>query len=138
MINLVLIGLCALMMVQSSPKSLDDLKWKNRVVLYFPQKDLAWQNPNDSLLLEMEERKIIFFVIRDSVESNSDMVFSADYISKLDSRYKMGAKSPSWVLIGLDGGAKLRKEEVLNWSYIFKTIDAMPMRQSEIRKSKGF
>ena len=47
----------------------------------------------------------------------------------------MEKNQSNWVLIGLDGGVKLNKEGLPDWEYIFKTIDSMPMRQSEIRKS---
>lgn len=127
-----------IIMAQDSPKTLDDFRWKNRIVLYFPQEADLWVTPDDSILNEIEERKIKYFVIADSVFSNSEVEFSADYINKITNRYKIGAKKSSWVLIGLDGGAKVKKEEEIDWSYIFKSIDSMPMRQSEIRKKGGW
>ncbi|WP_235062802.1 DUF4174 domain-containing protein [Indibacter alkaliphilus] len=126
-----------ILQVQDKPKTLEDLRWKNRVVLYFPHDTSSWTFPDDSISNEIEERKIKYFVISDTAFSNSEMEFSQAYLDKLKIRYKMGSKLDSWVLIGLDGGAKVRKEEKIDWEYIFKTIDAMPMRQSEIRRGGG-
>lgn len=121
-------------MAQDKPKTLDDFRWENRIVLYFPQNSSQWTSPDDSLKQMIEERKIKYFVVSDSLISNAEIEFTPDYIKRINSKYKMGTKNSSWVLIGLDGGAKVRKEELLDWGYIFKTIDAMPMRQSEIRR----
>jgi hypothetical protein len=38
------------------------------------------------------------------------------------------------VLIGLDGGIKLRRNELLTCEELFRTIDQMPMRRSELKK----
>jgi len=42
------------------------------------------------------------------------------------------------ILIGLDGGIKLRKNELIKYEELFGVIDQMPMRKSEIkRRNKG-
>ena len=41
------------------------------------------------------------------------------------------------ILIGLDGGVKLRKSELLSSEELFTVIDGMPMRRAEIRRSKN-
>jgi hypothetical protein len=104
---------------------------------------LIFQNDNepkevlsDSLLKEIKERKIIYFFIGEGVKSNAEIDFSSTYREGLKNRYQMGKIKNSWVLIGLDGGIKMRKEEELDWSLVFKTIDSMPMRQSEINYNK--
>ena len=40
------------------------------------------------------------------------------------------------ILIGLDGGVKLRQSEILKKEELFDTIDSMPMRQKEMKKEK--
>jgi hypothetical protein len=40
------------------------------------------------------------------------------------------------VLIGLDGGIKLRKRELLKCEELFGVIDQMPMRRSEMNRKK--
>lgn len=41
------------------------------------------------------------------------------------------------ILIGKDGGAKLRSEKPLSMAKLQETIDAMPMRQDEMNGKKG-
>lgn len=41
------------------------------------------------------------------------------------------------ILIGLDGGVKLRQNEILNLEKLFATIDVMPMRQAELKNRKN-
>jgi hypothetical protein len=126
----------ASLVLQEKPKQLEDLRWKNRLVLIF-QNDLESKDVlSDSLLKEIKERKIIYFFIGEGVKSNAEIDFSSLYIEGLKNRYQLGEIKNSWVLIGLDGGIKMRKEEELDWRLIFKTIDSMPMRQSEIKYQK--
>ena len=41
------------------------------------------------------------------------------------------------VLIGKDGGAKLKSDKPLSMQKLIDTIDAMPMRQEEMRAGRG-
>ena len=41
------------------------------------------------------------------------------------------------ILIGKDGGEKFRSSSILSTSNLFAMIDAMPMRQAEIRRLKN-
>ena len=41
------------------------------------------------------------------------------------------------ILIGKDGGEKFRSTSILSTSRLFAMVDAMPMRQAEIRRSKN-
>jgi hypothetical protein len=120
---------------QDKPKSIEDFRWKNRLVLYFQtgnDQDLSF---SDSLVHEIDERKIVYFVFNDSLTSNKELDFSDAYLKYLHKKYAIGTKKDCWVLIGLDGGVKERVEDTLDWSRIFKLVDAMPMRQSEIRRN---
>ena len=40
------------------------------------------------------------------------------------------------ILIGLDGGIKLRETEVMIRTVLFNKVDSMPMRRSELRKKQ--
>ncbi len=114
--------------------TLEDLKWENRIVLYFPSENAELFQLTDSLKKEIEERKLVYFILNEETVSNKSGSMPQAYTEELKSKYQLGSKKDSWVLIGLDGGVKLKKEEKLDWELIFNTIDAMPMRRSEIRK----
>jgi hypothetical protein len=114
--------------------TLEQLRWKNRIVLYLPR---PGQNPEfeiESLKDKLYERKIIFLSIGKAFYSNSELNFSNDYLESLQKKYFGGKNQEKWILIGLDGGIKLNRQGEPDWDFIFKTIDAMPMRQSELRK----
>jgi hypothetical protein len=38
------------------------------------------------------------------------------------------------ILVGKDGGVKFRQDRILELKEIFRVIDAMPMRQQEMKK----
>lgn len=119
--------------------TLEDLRWKNRVLLVFPPLDeefpLVWEM-TDSLLAKIEERDLIYFVFGDSLITNTDFSFDESYEENLKARYALGSKNICWVLLGKDGGLKLRQEgSNPDWELLFATIDAMPMRQKEINRN---
>jgi hypothetical protein len=122
--------------IHEKPRNLEDFRWKNRLVLIFQNGSETNHVYSDSLMMEMKERKVLYFLIDTELESNAEVNFSNNYLKGLKSRYQIGEESSSWVLIGLDGGIKMRGEGDLNWNLIFKTIDSMPMRQSEIKSTK--
>jgi len=49
---------------------------------------------------------------------------------------RFDAKTFSIVLIGKDGGEKLRRTKPLTPAELFALVDAMPMRRAEMRESK--
>jgi len=125
-----------LLTMQDTVKNLDHLKWQNRLVLYFPQDQNNEFEFPDSLMVELEERKIAYFIFNDkNIESNLPVKFSDSYKKSLSKRYTLGSNTDCLVLIGLDGGVKLRKEEELDWVLILQTIDSMPMRISKIKNN---
>lgn len=123
-----------ILFTQDATMTLENLKWEYRVVLYFPEAEESDLLITDSIHQEIQERKIAYFIFGDSVISNIDTSFSPAYLQQIKNKYKMGYKDSMYVLLGLDGGVKLRKEEPLDWANIFQAIDAMPMRQSEKKR----
>lgn len=117
--------------------TLDDLKWKKRVLLCFvsPSDESAFMlEINDSIEQAMNERDLVYFLISDSIASNSGYFFDEKYVEEIRKMYSLGSKSHCWALLGKDGSLKLRKEgESPQWEELFTTIDAMPMRQKEIK-----
>ncbi|WP_297338519.1 DUF4174 domain-containing protein [Algoriphagus sp.] len=109
-------------------KVLEDFRWKNRVFII-----------NASPLDEIEEkqfedRKLLYFQFQE------DRLETSNYEGEinLESFMKIIKAQPTenWYLIGLDGGVKRTGKGSPNVDQIWEIIDAMPMRQSEIRKEK--
>ena len=48
-------------------------------------------------------------------------------------KYKASAKNFTFILIGKDGGVKLRANEPISKEKLYRTVDDMPMRKSEMK-----
>jgi hypothetical protein len=89
--------------------------------------------------MEMGERKLVLY------EIIGDKYRKTDF-QKMDSAF-VWQTAESWprelvdhsspfhvMLIGLDGGIKLKKSEILTKTQLFGLIDSMPMRRQEIKR----
>lgn len=117
--------------VFSTENTLEDLKWKKNVIMLFPQSAEVEMAFTDSVDLKMQSRELVWFVISDSLYSNTALHFSEEYIGELKTRYLLGSKSSCWVLLGKDGGLKIRKEEQLDWDRIIATVDSIPFSNGD-------
>ncbi|XLS29856.1 DUF4174 domain-containing protein [Flavobacteriaceae bacterium M23B6Z8] len=122
----------------SKAQDLSKHQWKHRIVLLISnensnpdlQKQLnAFKNQHD----ELEERKLIVYrVTPHSYKTLNDEEWKKS--SSLYDTYKNNDEAFKLVLIGLDGSTKTQKNHFLSCEDLFAIIDAMPMRQREIRK----
>ncbi len=48
-------------------------------------------------------------------------------------KFKVSDKNFAFILIGKDGGEKLRSDEIVSLQKLYATIDPRPMRRSEMR-----
>lgn len=121
-------------------QSLKDYQWKNRLVVVFTD---TISNPSYREQLEImkketpqfEERKLQLILAvpgkyREIFPSTSGWVPDPE----LYKYRKMASEDFEVLLIGLDGGVKLRQASPFTTKRLFSTIDSMPMRQAEIRK----
>lgn len=122
--------------------NLADFQWKNRLLLVIGEDET-----NEKYMEQLEE-------FNGSEEALKERRLIIIEIQKV--RYRVHHKSKEWILsgseykkysktksdfgvllIGLDGGVKVRKKDVVKEERIYQTIDSMPMRISEIRSKKG-
>lgn len=127
-----------------SAQTLEDHIWENRVVVLFSddvknekvdQQLSEFHNQEESLA----DRKLVIYTIQGKTtyvfDAKSNMLESSKI--KLDNQLINELKDASnfvIVLIGLDGGVKLKSEKVRSRKSIYDKIDGMPMRRSEITK----
>jgi hypothetical protein len=117
--------------------ALDGYRWQNRLLLVFaPDADSALYRQQQQMLLVAEcglnERDmVIIFVIRDAVSTKGS---PAAPVAAVDLRDAYGVLPHEFrvVLIGKDGGVKLRQEEPISAADLFALIDSMPMRKQEM------
>jgi hypothetical protein len=139
----------ALALAQDAP-SLASLKDKNRVLLVFApsdqtpdferQLDLLASHPND-----LRERDLVLLPVvtmaHPPTDANTLRVPHppvASPTAQLDLRHRFHVAPGAFtvILIGKDGGEKLRQHTPISIDKLNATIDAMPMRQEEMRQKK--
>ncbi|MGL6260853.1 DUF4174 domain-containing protein [Vibrio sp. WXL210] len=119
----------------SSLQQLSELQWQHRILLIqsmpSADSDIAQLIANQS---EIEERHILWFVLS---ERGMQTNYAGPMSPQLDDEIAAMFSDPTRevVLIGKDGGIKSRAD-TFNLAELFEQIDAMPMRQKEIRQQK--
>lgn len=124
-------------------QNLNDHRWKNRVILILSdkaecepcQKQLEELN---KIPAELIERKLkIYSSIPGQSRINFDQKVESEQNWSKSSTHKRYSKKEhdfEVVLIGLDGGVKLRQHALLTNADLLQKIDAMPMRAGEMRR----
>ncbi len=117
---------------------LESYRWKKRVLLIFSKTD------NEAFFTkqiatvrqameEYEEREVVILcVMKGKISDEKGNVLAT--ISPKDELNTLFDQQVGIVLIGKDGGEKLRSIEPVSNEAIFGLIDSMPMRKSEVSK----
>lgn len=121
---------------------LEEYKWKNRLLVVFsPSEDYARYQDLEKQLRDQEreiiDRHLLVFHIFESGESRLGNS-SIDQQLAAQLRNCFSAKPGEFivVLIGKDGGEKLRRGTDVDIGEILALIDSMPMRQREMRERR--
>ncbi len=135
-------SLFLILMLTSCMGATQDLsshRWENRVLLILVEDTdhPVYQDQISELnrdIAGVEDRKLIIYTIKPNefttglkklTWTSSDDLYVQN--KQLDGDFEI-------ILIGLDGGIKLRQAELLKNDKLFAFIDAMPMRRNELRK----
>ncbi|WP_169315238.1 DUF4174 domain-containing protein [Bernardetia litoralis] len=121
-------------------------QWKNRIVVIFSEnKENDIFKKQIQLFLEnkeeLKERDLVIFqVFKNEGRNPNQKIISNSDIELLQKRFDFhfdteNKNNFAVFLVGKDGGTKLKTEnKTLNIENLFGVIDAMPMRQSEIKR----
>ena len=120
-------------------QSLAQHEWENRVVLLFTpnfqnqelKRQLDFFQKNQKGVID--RKLIIYQITPDEVKKAGKFLKEISEISSWLKKFKIDKNEFTFILIGLDGGEKMRSSEVISIKKIFSKIDRMPMRRSEIR-----
>ncbi len=132
---LLLVNLLILMPLYKSEGSFSpaDFAWKNRMIIINGDCDcLEWFS--DELKKDLSERKLLVFHFNEGslIKSNfKGELKTADFLKLNPNKNN---QSITWVLVGLDGGVKKSENTRPKPGEVFRIIDSMPMRQSELVK----
>ena len=119
---------------------LNAYQWKNRLLLLFASSEedqayLTLKKEIDRQAMEVKDRDILVFYVLERSESRlgqehlrpDQALFLKKHLSVPSGRFTI-------ILIGKDGGEKIRQESAVDLKEIFAIIDAMPMREQEMKK----
>jgi hypothetical protein len=119
---------------------LRQFQWKNRLLFLFaPQRsDRFFSDLLNEIMVnknEVEDRDLIVFEI---LEFGPSFMISVSLDAQTAAALREKFDSPpgrfTVILVGKDGGVKLKRHTGARLNDIFALIDAMPMRQEEIRQ----
>lgn len=128
--------------VQMSEFNLISHQWKNRILLVFAP---SAQNVNYQRQVQLfqqqqqglNERDLLLVTVLEKGTSYSNQqpidIASA---AKLRQKFNINDNDFRVILVGKDGGAKRQDSNVVTVEAIFSEIDAMPMRQQEMRQKR--
>jgi hypothetical protein len=117
---------------------LDAYQWKHRLLLIFAPS--ASHPALRNLQRELREKEagvldrdlIVFTAEGDSALRAADRSFPAESVRALRARFGVPIEDYTVVLIGKDGGEKMRGRAEIELEQVFRVIDAMPMRRREM------
>lgn len=77
---------------------------------------------------------IVHLVLEEGNSFVRDLPLGEQAVWQLQEKFEIDPANFVLILVGKDGGVKLRKEEYTLMSDIFDLIDSMPMRKQEMKK----
>jgi len=122
------------------PMDLSQFQWKNRLLLIFApdENDSLFKKLQSEIIAqeaEVKDRDLIIFELFGLGSSRMNRALLDQ--SKVDSirrHFSVPQRSFRVILIGKDGGIKLKRNDQIDLETIFELIDSMPMRKDEIRQ----
>ena len=131
------------MMMPSDPEPLElhlsELRWEKRVLLIFAD-DASDEHYKQQLqMLEqvktgLDDRKLVRITLTDGEPARYEgQPLNEESTRQIRARFAPETDRFSFVLLGLDGGEKLRSETPVSMNDLFARIDRMPMRARELR-----
>ena len=125
--------------VPAEPVSVDALRWSKRVLVSFaPAADDERAARLDTALeaaaCAVDERDLVPVRVPSSPDKDPPFDVMPSDAQALRERFDVAPDTFRVVLIGKDGGEKLRLDEVPDLDAVFALIDGMPMRRAEIRE----
>jgi Domain of unknown function (DUF4174) len=124
----------------ADPVDLDSYQGKNRLLILFaPSEDASMYQPFKEQLQirtqEIRDRDLVTFHVFESGEGRlNDRPLHKEQVLSLRKRFSIKSGQCTVILIGKDGEVKFREPLPVDLSDIFAIIDAMPMRQREMRE----
>lgn len=128
------------MIMKTQSQDLSSHQWEERLILILMDdtSSAIYQEQIKELHSDQEgldDRKlVIYIVLPDKFKRDDSENHGWIQSGKLYTEFKQSDKLFEILLIGLDGGIKLRQSKFLPNEKLFGRIDRMPMRRNELRR----
>ncbi len=119
---------------------LEQFQWKNRLLFLFAPDDenpifKKFQNEIKSQTAEVEDRDLVVFEVLEKGPSRVNRTqLERQVADSMRNRFNVPRHKFTLILIGKDGGTKLKRHAQTDLKEVFELIDSMPMRQKEMRQ----
>ena len=119
---------------------LTQFQWKNRLLFIFAEnsshalfKDL--QSQIVAQKAEIDDRDLIVFEVPAQGPTRMNNIpLDRNEADSIRTHFAIPSNTFSLILVGKDGGIKLKREDRVDLSDVFGLIDSMPMRQREMQQ----
>ena len=119
---------------------LTQFQWKNRLLFLFAEdaNDPLFKNLQSQIMAqktEIDDRDLIVFEVpaQGPARMNTSPLDPKEADS-IRNHFAVPSDAFSLILVGKDGGIKLKRSDQVDLREVFGLIDSMPMRQSEMRQ----
>jgi hypothetical protein len=116
------------------------LQWKKRLLLVFAAENAqpnfqSLANEISSRLSDVDDRDLVVFEILESGTSRMNRSrIEPQKAASIREQFEIAPNEFTVILVGKDGGIKLKRNDQVRLEEIFQLIDSMPMRQDEMRQ----
>jgi hypothetical protein len=124
----------------STVMDIDQFKWKNRLLFLFaPERnDPLFRDLKAEISFrknEVDDRDLVVFEIFESGPSTMNTTqMDPQTAASLRKHFDLTQQTFALILLGKDGGIKLKRNDRVKLEEIFSLIDSMPMRKDEMRQ----
>lgn len=133
-VKLFILALILMAPSASAGGKISDFQWKNRL-LVIPESTGDLKNQLDNEQTGLEERDLKVFIL--SGPGSSDYPTDKELATEFSKRLSPDPDHPKIFLIGKDGRTTLSwKTTEFSFEKLYASIDAMPMRQREMREDR--
>ena len=121
---------------------LAQFQWKNRLLFLFAPDNNhpLFKDLKGEIIIqqaEVEDRDLMVFEVLDRDPSKMNKAnIDRQTADSIRDRFSVPSNKFSIILVGKDGGIKLKRDDHVSLKEVFELIDSMPMRQSEMRQKK--
>lgn len=132
--------LCAFDRKDAVSMDLTHFEWKNRLLFIFaphsghPHLKQIQAEISDAKAGVKDRDMVVFEVLEKDPSHMSGSILPQPDAVALRKRFEIHPNTYALVLVGKDGGVKLKRNERVALNEIFELIDLMPMRRNEMRQ----